>query len=232
MGRILSMQLKTVFFDFDGLIADTEEFHLMAYEMVGNHIGIPLTRDYICSFIGASTRSNVRDIMDKFDIPDDRFDELLGLRYASYLEILKNTPIPVMSGAVELIEHTRSSGLQSMLVTSSLEEHARAGLDNITRYHGLDTPLSGMFTGMIFGNEIEKLKPEPDIYLEALRRSNTPPEGGMVLEDSRFGVEAAKRAGLFVIAVPGAHTLDQDLSEADIVVSSLLEVLELDFFRA
>jgi beta-phosphoglucomutase-like phosphatase (HAD superfamily) len=79
---------------------------------------------------------------------------------------------------------------------------------------------------MVFGDELEHLKPAPDIYIEALKRLNTASKNGIVLEDSTFGVLAAKRAGLRVIAVPGPHTDGQDFSIADEVASSLNEVLE------
>ena len=87
------------------------------------------------------------------------------------------------------------------------------------------------FDVKIFGNEVKKLKPEPDIYAEAAKRVNIKPEKCLVLEDSQSGVISAKRAGMFVIAVPNIHTLNQNFDTADLVVSSLLDVAGMDLLK-
>ena len=218
--------VKAVFFDLDGLLADTEELHITAYEAVGRYLEIGLNRRYICSFIGGPTRENIKRVMRDFGISIDRFDEILKVRYDNYMEAIRSTVLKPMDGALECIVSVKDRSLKTALVTSSIREHALAVLDNLAQHtdHGMD--LTSLFDAMVFGDELERLKPAPDIYIEALKRLNTASENGIVLEDSTFGVLSAKAAGLRVIAVPGPHTEGQDFSIADEVASSLQEVLE------
>jgi beta-phosphoglucomutase-like phosphatase (HAD superfamily) len=120
----------------------------------------------------------------------------------------------------------KDRGLKTALVTSSIEENTRAVLRNVSDHEAPDRDLAALFDAMVFGNEIEHLKPSPDIYIEALRRIDTPATHALALEDSSFGVLAAKKAGLRVIAVPGPHTDGQDFVMADEVATSLTDVLE------
>jgi len=218
--------LKAVLFDLDGLLADTEELHITAYEAVGRYLKIGLDRTYICSFIGGPTRENIKRVMRDFGIPMDRFDEILKVRYDNYMEAIRNTALEPMDGALECIVSVKDRSLKSALVTSSIREHALAVLDNLAQHTDHGTNLGLLFDTMVFGDELEHLKPAPDMYIEALKRLDTVSENGIVLEDSTFGVLSAKAAGLRVIAVPGPHTEGQDFSIADEVASSLKEVLE------
>jgi phosphoglycolate phosphatase-like HAD superfamily hydrolase len=68
---------------------------------------------------------------------------------------------------------------------------------------------------------VSKKKPDPEIYLLALERTGFNPEACIVIEDSRNGVLAAKKAGMHVVATTNIYTENEDLSEADIVVTSI-----------
>lgn len=211
-------------FDLDGLLADTEDLHVMAYSSVARHLGIDLQKEYFNSFIGVATRENVWRMMKDFGIPDSRYDEILSLRYDAYLQIVKKTPIFPMDGALECIRKVRERRMKRALVTSSLREHAVAVLDNISAHSGLEENLLRFFDAMVFINSIERPKPEPDMYLEALKQLGTPAGECIAFEDSESGVVAAKRAGIFTVAIPNAHTRGQNFSTADIRASSLREV--------
>jgi HAD superfamily hydrolase (TIGR01509 family) len=169
--------------------------------------------------------------MHDFRIPEEQFEELLLLRYQSYLDNVNNTPLSFMEGAVECIRYVREIGLKTALVTSSNKEHCQAVFTNILRNSFLHTSLTTFFDCMVFGDDIENLKPAPDIYIEAIRRLRSAPERGIALEDSEAGVMSAKSAGLQVIAVPGPHTRDQNFKKADRILSSLEDVAKLGLFQ-
>ncbi len=82
-----------------------------------------------------------------------------------------------------------------------------------------------LFDTLVTGSDVARLKPAPDIYLEAARRLGQPPERCVVLEDSPVGCEAARAAGMFVVAVPGAHT--HETPRADLIVASLTDAAEV-----
>lgn len=136
-----------------------------------------------------------------------------------------------MEGAIDCMELINGKGLKSALVTSSIKKLALAILDNISFHSGLLQNIGESFSVTVFGDEIKNLKPEPDIYIHAIERLGVKPEYCCALEDSEVGVASAKRAGLFVIAVPNSHTKNQCFDHADLIVSSLKEVIQLDIFN-
>ncbi len=224
-------KIEAVFFDLDGLLADTEDLHLQAYHIMTGHMGITPTTEYLLSFFGAATSENVSRIMKEFDVTEYSFEDMLKLRYDSYHTLVKTTPLYPMEGAEACIKIILENSMRRALVTSSIKEHAVSVLENISKHLNINFSLIDFFDVMIFGNEIKKSKPEPDIYAEAAKRINIKPEQCVVLEDSESGVISAKKAGMFVIAVPNIHTSNQKFDMADLVVSSLFDVAGMDFMK-
>ncbi len=222
---------EAVLFDLDGLLVDTEGIHVRAYEEVAEYLGIKLTPDYVNSFIGAPTADNIRRIMRDYGIPAERYGHILNIRYRRYAELVKTIPLAPMEGAVECVVKAKGKGYKTALVTSSIREHSMAVLDNITRHSDSDIDIAEYFDTMVFGDEIPRQKPEPDIYREAVRRLRITPKEAVALEDSEAGVQAAKTAGVHVIAVPCHNTREQDFSMADQIVTSLKELLTKNFLN-
>ena len=83
------------------------------------------------------------------------------------------------------------------------------------------------FRFVLAGDVVSKKKPDPDIYLLALEKTKLKPEECVVIEDSRNGVLAAKGAGLNIVATTNIYTENEDLSDADIVVTRLGDVGEM-----
>ena len=228
--------IEAVFFDLDGLLADTEDLHVMAYEDVAKKTGIAMNREYIQNFVGRATKENIWQIIQDFNITRFSFEELLQLRYDSYEEVIQRVPIAPMEGALICIEKVAAQNLRRALVTLSMKEHALSVLDNISRNLNRTSNdgyinLVDFFHIMVFGNEVSKPKPDPEIYLKALKRTGTAPSRCVALEDSEAGVMSAKRAGLHVIAVPNAHTQQQSFEMADVVFTSLFEVAKMEFLN-
>ena len=223
--------IEAVFFDLDGLLADTEDVHYKSYNIVAEHLGIALSKKYMQSFYGIATSENILMIMKDFNIKHHSYEDILKLRYDSYHSLIKETPLSPMEGAEVCIEKIRTKGLKSGLVTSSMKDHALTVLKNISKHFNATGNLAGFFNVMVFGSEITHLKPEPDIYTEAARRLNIDPAKCAALEDSEAGVISAKRAGLFVVAVPNQHTNGQNFGMADLSTASLLDVAGMDFLN-
>jgi len=222
---------EAVFFDLDGLLVDTEGIHVRAYEEVGRYLGIELTAEYLNSFIGAPTTENIKRIMADYNVPFERYEHILKIRYDRYAELVRKIPLSPMDGAVECVMRAKEKGYQTALVTSSIREHSVAVLDNITSHSNLKIDIAACFDTMVFGDDIPRQKPEPDIYREAVSRLEIVPDVAVALEDSEAGVIAAKTAGVHVIAVPCHNTRDQDFTCADKIVESLQDILSLDFLN-
>ncbi|GJN29895.1 hypothetical protein PR202_gb18157 [Eleusine coracana subsp. coracana] len=136
-----------------------------------------------------------------------------GLPYSTE-EWCNIKPLP---GANRLIKHLRSNGVPTALASNSPRSNIEA---KISSHEGWKES----FSAIVGGDEIEKAKPSPDIFLEAAKRMNTGPSNCLVIEDSLPGVTAGKAAGMHVIAVPSIPKKTAEFSSADEVVNSLLDV--------
>lgn len=214
-----------VFFDLDGLLADTEEIHIMAYEIVAKKLNIKLTREYMHDFIGVATEENVRKIIRDFNLKNLDANEIIQMRYDCYLEAIKKSKIKPMDGAIEVLLKFKKMGFTTGLVTSSIKLHAEAVLMNLSRQMDNNMLLSDLFDVKVYGEEVNNPKPAPDIYLKAVKKTSLPPDRCIGLEDSQSGTISAKKAGLITIAVPNYHTKNQTFDHADIILTSLRELL-------
>ncbi|CAD6340685.1 unnamed protein product [Miscanthus lutarioriparius] len=124
--------------------------------------------------------------------------------------------IKALPGATRLIKHLRSNGVPTALASNSPRSNIEA---KISCHQGWKE----CFSTIVGGDEVEKGKPSPDIFLEAAKRMNATPNC-LVIEDSLPGVTAGKAAGMHVIAVPSIPKKTAEFSSADVVINSLLDV--------
>jgi beta-phosphoglucomutase len=217
--------ISAVLFDLDGLLADTEDLHVKAYGIAFAKCGIALSDEEIYRGMGVSTRENVKRIFREHNLALERLEEIVALRYDSYYNLVQSTPISFMDGAADCLQYVKEKGLRSALVTSSIKKHGIAVLTNLQEHADLANPLPEYFDVQVFGDEIKRSKPDPEIYLEALERLNIPPETCIAFEDSEVGVLSAKSAGLSVFAVPNKYTARHSYDKADRVIGSLGDIV-------
>ena len=103
-------------------------------------------------------------------------------------------------------------------------------LENLQSHFDSVIRLDNYFEVRVYGDEIKKSKPAPEIYLKALERLNIRPEDCIALEDSEAGVISAKTAGIRVFAVPNRHTRNHRFDRADRVLGSLEEIPRMRLF--
>jgi putative hydrolase of the HAD superfamily len=207
--------LEAVVFDFDGLILDTEwaiyESALAAFAAHGH----TLTVEAWSTIIG--TNSDVDDswwdqVCAAAGVVD--FDRALFEAAYAVQDRSGRDRLPALPGVVELVAELRAAGVPLGIASSS----SRAWLDHhITRLgltEGFGTLVGSDLVGGIG-------KPAPDVYLKACADLGADPGKSVALEDSAHGATAAKAAGMAVVAVPSRITRHNDLSHADLVVTSL-----------
>jgi HAD superfamily hydrolase (TIGR01509 family) len=127
------------------------------------------------------------------------------------------------AGLFALLDRIEARGLPRAVATSS----RRAYTEGLLKRHGL----LDRFAFLLTGEDVARGKPDPEIYTKAADRFGVAPAELLVLEDSAPGVEAAKAAGAFVVAVPHEHSPASGLAGADLIVprlddSRLLALLE------
>jgi len=118
-----------------------------------------------------------------------------------------------MPGVITLLESLKSRGIRIGVVSSSSHSWVDTWLDKLR--------LMPYFETIVCRGDAPRIKPAPDLWLEALRRLDLPGSDVLVFEDSLNGVKSAKEAGLNVYAVPNRTTAGLDFSIADKVISSL-----------
>jgi HAD superfamily hydrolase (TIGR01509 family) len=135
--------------------------------------------------------------------------------------------IEMMPGFQDLLRHVRRRGYRLGIATSTQRPRMMVTLKNGLLAH-LNEPrdLSDIFDVVLSGSDVTQTKPAPDIYLLAAERLRVSPARCLVFEDSESGGQAAKAAGMTVIAVPNVFTAHQDHSAADVRLTCLADAVK------
>ncbi|MFO7635875.1 MAG: HAD-IA family hydrolase [Clostridia bacterium] len=210
--------MKAVIFDMDGVLVDSEEAMVRSAIQALESYGIHPVKDDFLEFVGMGEDMFVGGVARKHGL--EYVMEMKDLAYRIYVEKAKDQVI-VFDGAKHVLEQARKAGLKLAVASAADRIKVETNLACI----GVDT---GFFDGMVTGSEITRKKPHPDIFLEAARIMGVRPGDCVVVEDALSGIEAAKRAGMAVIAVTTSFDRET-LEEAgpDRVASSIRQAYEL-----
>lgn len=201
-------------FDFDGLIMDTEwPIYEVWAELFQEHgAELLLERWGICVGNGENRFNPVEELQlltgRTFDAP-----ALQEIHRQRFYQRLQRKPLP---GVIELLDQAESLGWAVGCASSSPISWVGDHLDHMGIRH--------RFSVIKTADDVQWTKPNPELFLLAQRELGVSPEQSFVVEDSPHGITAAKAAGAFAIAVPNRVTHVLDLSHADLMVGSLLEV--------
>lgn len=204
--------IQAILFDFDGLILDTETPIFTAWKQIYEEFGCPLTLEEYSGCLGSNHDhfSPYRDLEKKVGktLP---WDELRPRLAACYSELIsQNDALP---GVREHLAEASEMGLRIVLASSSTTEWVTKHLTRLGLFHH--------FEAIRTRDDVERLKPEPDLFLAGLEAIGADADAAFVLEDSPNGILAAKRAGIFAVAVPNQLTRALPLNEPDLRLDSL-----------
>ncbi len=207
--------IEAIIFDFDGVIVDTETPDYTTWRGIFESYGVELERQLWTSFIGGgSSEFDVyKHLEDLSGITVDRVELRHRVR-SIFLKAIEQSP--VLPGVLDYLDCARDMGLKVGLASSSsrawVEGHlgSRSILDRFDDIKGSD--------------DVDKVKPSPELYLSSARGLGVSPRNALAIEDSANGVKAAKCAGLFCVVVPNSMTEALDFSLADVRVTSLAQM--------
>ena len=208
--------IKTVIFDMDGVIVDTELVHRYAYFKQFGELGIEVPEDMYTSFTGLSTRNTFQILKDYFNLEQEVEDLILRKR-AIFNDAFDNKEdLALLDGVENLIKDFHQNGMQLIVASSA----SKVTINRVfTRFN-----LHQYFTDIVSGEDFPKSKPHPAIFLHAASLSTAPKENCIVIEDSTNGVRASKAADIFCVGYNSFHSKDQDLSEADVIINHFDEL--------
>jgi HAD superfamily hydrolase (TIGR01509 family) len=213
VSRPRDASVQALVFDFDGLILDTETSSYETARDVWAAHGADLAIARWQDRIGTHRRPWIDDLEDLVGPIPDR-EGVLERRIAAHHErLLAEAAMP---GVHELVVQAAASGLGMAIASSSPQSWVT---EHLARLELLEH-----FTVLSCWEEGLRPKPAPDVYLRALDRLGVAATEAVAFEDSPNGIAAAKAAGLRCIAVPNQMTASLDLSAADHVAASFLDL--------
>ena len=210
------MDINAVIFDMDGVIFDTESLYLKHWCSIFSKYGYEMTKENYLLVMGRGRKVVKEKFLSIYgeNLPIYNMYKEKDYELSKYIE---ENEVPIKEGAYELLEFLKVNGYKVALATSAKRGRAMK--------HLKDSRFENYFDVIITGEDIEKTKPNPEIFLKALERLNIEPKKAIVIEDSIAGIKAAKNAGIFAIHVPDLKEPDEEIiKEADIIASNLLEV--------
>jgi len=208
------MAFSAVLFDFDGVLVDTEWAIYQSWKRTFEMYEHPLPLEIYTRCIGSDFATWS---------PKTHLEELTGQAFDWHHldakrqeEIMRDlTDEGPMDGAEVFLEKLSATGSPCAVVSSSSHRWVDGWLEKLG--------LAGHFQTTVCRGDAERIKPAPDLYLEAAKRLSIAPEECLVIEDSLNGMKAAKEAGMTVWILPNRVTECLDFSGADRVFRSLAE---------
>jgi len=210
------MTVNALIFDFDGLILDTEAPDFESWQRIYRQHGLDFPFDNWASIVGGSSASD-------FD-PHTHLEDMIGqkldrdtrelLRSKAYLKHIEQQP--VLPGVIDYLDNAERRNMRLAVASSSPQDWVHGHLTRLglfERFHIIKT-----------ADDVEKTKPDPELFSSVMHEFELSPGEGIVFEDSPNGILAAQAAGLYCVAVPNPLTARLDLSRADLQLASLAEM--------
>jgi beta-phosphoglucomutase len=216
------VNVKAVIFDRDGVLVDTVPFYEKLYMDILREDGIEVKQDEVKARIGEKARNIFSQLLEERGEGDDggRVTKLYREYRKETNERLENGNLELLPGAREAVGKLKKRKIRVAIGTGA----SRRSTEIILR----KTKAKHLFDAIVTGDDVEKAKPEPDIFLKAAKALGVEPRDCVVVEDWLNGIKAAKKAGMICIAVMGTASSKEELEEAgaDLVIGELEELME------
>jgi len=201
---------KAVIWDMDGVIADTAPYHLKAWQEVFRERGVNFTEEDFRRNFGQRNDTIIRNTLGE-DISQSEIDVIASDKERNFRHRVRQNIKP-LPGAIKLITSLKEHGFSVALASSAPMENIQL----VIRGLGIESS----FQAIVSGREVTEGKPSPQGFLLAAERLGVEPGDCIVIEDAIAGVTAAKRAGMYCLAVTNTHPR-RNLVEADLIVDTL-----------
>ena len=210
--------MRAVLFDFDGTLANTMEDNYRAWQLVFHAGGADIGREEYFLLEGMKLSEVARTLCEKHGVVLSNYDDFIRQKEAYYLEHHSFSFYPDVE---RYIGDLVASGTPLAIVTAGL-------YDRIAR--SVPAGFLSQFKAVITGEKTERNKPFPDPYLKAAEEVGVPISECIVVENAPLGIQSAKSAGAFCIAI--TSTLGRGvLSEADVIISHFSDLSNVPVMR-
>lgn len=210
-----NIDLKAALIDCDGILYDSMKNHTRAWVKLMKKNGIKCTRDEFYLYEGMTGAAIIKHMFKKGagkNITDDEAWELYKVKGRYFKEL---GDIPVMPGALAMLQTLQQNGIERILVTGSREPSVLERIDN-------DFP--GLFAEKrVTAHDTRHGKPNPEPYLKGIAKAQAKPNQCIVIENAPLGVQAGHTAGCFTVGITTGPINEKELLKAgaDIVFPSM-----------
>jgi beta-phosphoglucomutase family hydrolase len=206
-----------VLFDLDGVIVDSRQYHVAAWERWARDERIEHHADYFTRMFGLRNDAIIGGLRPALEPAE--LKALAERKEALFRELARGnlTPLP---GVLAILDALEAAGVPKAVVTST----PRANLDMVLETLGI----AGRFQALVAEEDAAKGKPDPEGFLVAASRLGVDPTRCVVIEDAPAGLQGAKAGGMRALGITTTHQAEA-LEEADLVVDSLDDPAVLDF---
>lgn len=208
--------IKTVIFDMDGVIVDTEPVHKYAYFKHFQELGIDVSEELYATFTGNSTRNVFQKLKDQFQLNEEVEDLILRKR-SLFNDAFDTKPdLELISGVYDLIVDLHKNEIELILASSA----SKGTIERVFNRFKLNE----FFSHKVSGEDFPKSKPDPTIFVHAASLSKNPKEECIVIEDSTNGVKAAVGAGIYCLGYNSENSKLQNLDGASVLVNDFKDI--------
>ena len=220
--------LRALIFDVDGTLAETEELHREAFNEAFAAAGLDWvwSRDLYSELLKTTGgKERIAAFLQDCLQIEKGAEWIAGLhrdKTERYARLMAEGALDLRPGVRQLIDDAQIRGLRLAVATTT----SRANVEALCQAC-FDQAAGDLFEVIAAGDEVSSKKPAPDVYQLALARLALAPGDCVALEDSRNGVLSAKMAGLPCLAIRAAYTRNDDLSAADRIYESFIDVSDI-----
>jgi len=209
-------RVKAVIFDMDGVIVDSMPYHFLAWYEALRPFGVRVTCFDVFTKEGERWGKSLRDFFKRAGMKPTKklLAEVFTLRQKIFKKYFKRF---IFKGVEDILRRFKKKGYRLALVTGTPDYEVKKILPG---------KLYKYFDVIVAGNMVKKGKPHPEPYLKAARLLKLKPDSCIVIENAPYGIESAKRAGMYCVAVSTSLSRKY-LQKADIVVKDIREITHL-----
>lgn len=213
-------KIDACIFDLDGVIVDTARYHYQAWNTIAKKLGFEFTWEENEQLKGVSRVDSLDIILELggINITDREKQKFLVVKNNLYLDLIKNmNPEEILPGVEGFLNDLNKNNIKIGLGSAS--KNARPILERVHLVH--------LFDAIVDGNEVEKGKPDPEVFIKGAKLLDSDPKSTVVFEDSQSGITAANAGGFISIGIGE----EEVLGEAQIVIPGFQDITPSELFN-
>ena len=208
---------SALIFDMDGVLVDSNPFHVQKWIEFLHERGIPYNaEDLPKQILGSRNDTALRRFFGR-DLPEGEIEKLSEDLEARFRAAFRPHAQPLL-GLKTLMDECRGEGIPLAVASSAMTKNVDFVVDTLK--------LRSYFASIVTGDDVSRPKPDPEIYIQAAERLTLAPAKCVAFEDSFVGIESAKRASMKCVAIASTFPAEelQSQTQADLVVKNFEEL--------